>query len=591
MLARGAVTPTALVDAALARHRATDAAVRAVPIVRARARARAAATEAGAAPAGLLRGPPVLIRDLSAVEGVRWTAARATTRRASPAIPTGRARDRGRGRIVLGKTNTPEFGAGSHVQRRLRRDAQPALPRPAEPRGGGGGARARADRALGGWIVGRRGRARLRRRLARARLRPRRLAARARELLRRRRRAAEPRARARRARAPARRRDEPSSASTARWRAPSPTRRFSSTRCARRRRRRRRARRRCPAGRSRRRRPRRQRSPRGRATRRARAARVAFSADLGGACSVDGRVAAACAAAVRARSARPSTSPARALTSATRRDVPRAAWRAPSPPTRPSRPRPRRRRRGGGGRRRRRRPHRAAAAARRRRRAGRAARVKPRCAGTSPAAARAARASSRPRGARSAGSSRVSTRSLKAASTSSRVPPRPSRRSSSRRAPVGRQRAGRPRRAAARPLRAAVPRARRRGGRRRRVERRGDAAGDDATGGEEDDLFTPYTEWMRLCYAISLSGCPSVCVPCGLTDARRPRQRAARRAALARGRGARGRRAARGRAPRARRAAAAATATGTARRGRPSAQCARAPRPRWHGLGRDALPS
>jgi amidase len=90
-----------------------------VTLVPERALADAAALDATAAdghPAGLLQGLPVAVKDLVDTAGIRTTYG-------SPIyahhVPAGDElivqRLRGAGAIVIGKTNTPEFGAGSHT--------------------------------------------------------------------------------------------------------------------------------------------------------------------------------------------------------------------------------------------------------------------------------------------------------------------------------------------------------------------------------------------------------------------------------------------------------------------------------------------
>ena len=86
---------------------------------------RGSATAGG--PRGWLAGLPVLIKDLNDVAGVRTTYgspifADHVPERSGCEVE----RLEAHGAIVLGKTNTPEFGAGAqHLQRGLRRDPQP----------------------------------------------------------------------------------------------------------------------------------------------------------------------------------------------------------------------------------------------------------------------------------------------------------------------------------------------------------------------------------------------------------------------------------------------------------------------------------
>ena len=120
LLRAGEVRPVELVELALARIKEVDPAVNAVPTLCAeRALARARRIEAEGPPAddrGWLGGLPVVIKDLNDVEGVRTTYG-------SPIfadhVPTASGievqRLEARGAIVLGKSNTPEFGAGANT--------------------------------------------------------------------------------------------------------------------------------------------------------------------------------------------------------------------------------------------------------------------------------------------------------------------------------------------------------------------------------------------------------------------------------------------------------------------------------------------
>jgi len=122
LLRRGDVSPLDLIDAALARHAAVDGAVNAVPTL-CPERARAAARRMMDDPAGLdvsapgwLAGLPVLVKDLTDVAGVRSTQgsplfADHVPARSDVSVETLERR----GAVVLGKTNTPEFGAGANT--------------------------------------------------------------------------------------------------------------------------------------------------------------------------------------------------------------------------------------------------------------------------------------------------------------------------------------------------------------------------------------------------------------------------------------------------------------------------------------------
>jgi len=114
------VAPCQCIDAFAAQHVRTEAAVDAVPILCIE-RARAAALALGARPPsplppGYLHGLPVVVKDLSAVAGVRFVRGSPIYRSAvaevsHPDVLTLEAK----GAVVVGKSNTPEFGAGSQT--------------------------------------------------------------------------------------------------------------------------------------------------------------------------------------------------------------------------------------------------------------------------------------------------------------------------------------------------------------------------------------------------------------------------------------------------------------------------------------------
>jgi amidase len=113
----GEVTPSQLVEAALARIHETDDALQAMPTVCAeRARAHARRIEDGDAPAGPLGGLPIAVKDLNDVAGVRTTYgspiyADHIPERSDLLVE----RLEANGAIVVGKSNTPEFGAGANT--------------------------------------------------------------------------------------------------------------------------------------------------------------------------------------------------------------------------------------------------------------------------------------------------------------------------------------------------------------------------------------------------------------------------------------------------------------------------------------------
>ena len=121
LLGRGEVSPLELVDAAAARIEATDGALNALPTLcldRARDHARRIASGAAGAPAAgpWLGGLPIAVKDLTDVAGVRTTYgspiyADHVPERSDLLVE----RLEERGAIVIGKSNTPEFGAGANT--------------------------------------------------------------------------------------------------------------------------------------------------------------------------------------------------------------------------------------------------------------------------------------------------------------------------------------------------------------------------------------------------------------------------------------------------------------------------------------------
>ncbi len=117
LLRRGAVSPEELIAAAETRHAQTDPAINAMPTTcYDRARDRAARLAPSAEARGALHGLPVGIKDLSAVAGVRSTwgtpgLADYVPEASEPLVELIEAR----GGVVIGKTNTPEFGAGANT--------------------------------------------------------------------------------------------------------------------------------------------------------------------------------------------------------------------------------------------------------------------------------------------------------------------------------------------------------------------------------------------------------------------------------------------------------------------------------------------
>lgn len=121
MLRKGEVSPLQLVEASAARIEATDAALNALPTLcvdRARAHAERIMENGGDKrndPAWLA-GLPISVKDLVAVEGVRTTWGSPLYADHVPArsdILVERLESNGA--IVMGKSNTPEFGAGANT--------------------------------------------------------------------------------------------------------------------------------------------------------------------------------------------------------------------------------------------------------------------------------------------------------------------------------------------------------------------------------------------------------------------------------------------------------------------------------------------
>ena len=120
MLKRGEVSPLELVDAAIARTEATNAAVNAIVTPcyeRARAHARRLMKERREErPAHSLHGLPIAVKDNTDVEGVRCTyGSRIYAERIAPASDLVVRRLEANGAIVIGKTNLPEFAAGGNT--------------------------------------------------------------------------------------------------------------------------------------------------------------------------------------------------------------------------------------------------------------------------------------------------------------------------------------------------------------------------------------------------------------------------------------------------------------------------------------------
>ncbi len=124
LIGRKALSPVELTESCIARTEALDHAVNAM-VARDFERARAAAHVAEAAvqsgdALGLLHGLPVGVKDLENTEGLRTTYGSELFRDHVPAADDAIvARVRAAGGIVLGKTNTPEWGAGANTRNRV----------------------------------------------------------------------------------------------------------------------------------------------------------------------------------------------------------------------------------------------------------------------------------------------------------------------------------------------------------------------------------------------------------------------------------------------------------------------------------------
>jgi len=119
-LAAGRLSASALTEASLARIRALDPDFRAfITVADDQARAAASAVDA-ARDSRLLAGLPLAVKDLTATAGLRTTqGSMAFADHVPDADDVSVARARAAGAIVIGKTNTPEFGFGAVCTNRL----------------------------------------------------------------------------------------------------------------------------------------------------------------------------------------------------------------------------------------------------------------------------------------------------------------------------------------------------------------------------------------------------------------------------------------------------------------------------------------
>ncbi len=117
LLRKGEVSPGELVEAALARIEVVEPDVNALPTVCGdRAIAAAGALEGDADHLAWLGGLPLAIKDLTPVKGVRTTWGNVAFKDHVPKAsdPLVELLER-RGAVVIGKSNTPEFGAGANT--------------------------------------------------------------------------------------------------------------------------------------------------------------------------------------------------------------------------------------------------------------------------------------------------------------------------------------------------------------------------------------------------------------------------------------------------------------------------------------------
>jgi len=124
LIGRKKVSPVELLDSCLMRIRATDGAINAMVALDEKA-ARKAARDAEKAvmrgdDLGILHGLPLGVKDLSDTAGLRTTYGSLLYKDHVPAKDNGMvARCRAGGAIIVGKTNTPEFGAGANTRNRV----------------------------------------------------------------------------------------------------------------------------------------------------------------------------------------------------------------------------------------------------------------------------------------------------------------------------------------------------------------------------------------------------------------------------------------------------------------------------------------
>ena len=124
LIGKRKLSPVDLLESCISRIEAVNPSINAV-VTKAYDRARSEAKEAEAAIArgeslGLLHGLPILIKDLNNTAGIRTTYGSPRFRDNIPNKDDDSiARLRRHGAIILGKTNTPEYGTGSNTTNRV----------------------------------------------------------------------------------------------------------------------------------------------------------------------------------------------------------------------------------------------------------------------------------------------------------------------------------------------------------------------------------------------------------------------------------------------------------------------------------------
>ncbi|MCB1716779.1 MAG: amidase, partial [Candidatus Competibacteraceae bacterium] len=115
LLRNGDISPLELIDAAASRIEETDPHLNAIPtLCLERAREHGRAIMAGKRPAGLLHGLPIAVKDLNEVAGVRTTYGSPIYQDFVPQYSDYMVQNlEAQGAVVIGKSNTPEFGAGA----------------------------------------------------------------------------------------------------------------------------------------------------------------------------------------------------------------------------------------------------------------------------------------------------------------------------------------------------------------------------------------------------------------------------------------------------------------------------------------------